>query len=114
MLVSGRFLVIFCSDPKMVSTTIDSASNTNHSQSEEDSSSQGPRLFTRFMKEQCWRKHAIVPGRDPERWRYDKAGNPVCRQMTGCDGLVCHEYDHIVPFAKGIIPLPLLSGTYIL
>lgn len=23
------------------------------------------------------------------------------RALTGCDGLFCHEYDHIVPYAKG-------------
>lgn len=40
-------------------------------------------------------------GRDPERWRLDAMGNPVCRSLRGCMGPLCHEYDHIIPFSKG-------------
>lgn len=40
-------------------------------------------------------------GRDPERWRLDAMGNPVCRALRGCMGPLCHEYDHVLPFSKG-------------
>ena len=42
-----------------------------------------------------------MEGRDPERWRLDAVGNPVCYRLRGCEGCLCHEYDHIVPFSKG-------------
>jgi hypothetical protein len=53
------------------------------------------------MKEACWNQAPKVPGRDPGRWRLDPAGTPVCKQLRGCLGCLCHEYDHIVPFSKG-------------
>lgn len=76
------------------------------------------RIFTRLMKEECWKKvngrrcpqlatlmsivqAPLVPGRDPERWRLDAAGNVVAYRLRGCEGCLCHEYDHIVPFSKG-------------
>lgn len=40
-------------------------------------------------------------GRDPERWRLDAMGNPVCKLLRGCMGPLCHEYDHVIPFSKG-------------
>ena len=46
-------------------------------------------------------KSPTIPGRDPDRWRYDAVGNVVCRALSACDGPLCHEYDHIHPFAKG-------------
>jgi len=42
-----------------------------------------------------------VPGRDPDRWRLDAFGNPVCKRLTSCEGCLCHEYDHIVPYSQG-------------
>lgn len=42
-----------------------------------------------------------MPGRDPKRWRIDPAGNVVSYKLRGCDGCLCHEYDHIIPFSKG-------------
>lgn len=39
-------------------------------------------------------------GRDPDRWRLDAMGNPVCRFLKGCMGQFCYTYDHIVPFSK--------------
>lgn len=59
------------------------------------------RIFSRHVKEQCWQKASEVPGRDPARWRLDAAGNPVLSRLRGCDGCLCHEYDHIIPFSKG-------------
>lgn len=72
------------------------------------------RLFTRFMKEECWkrvrnilqylynnRQARPVIGRDPERWRLDAVGNTVSYRLRGCEGCMCHEYDHIIPFSKG-------------
>lgn len=41
-------------------------------------------------------------GRDPNRWRFDATGqNVVCRNLTACEGPLCHEYDHIVPHSQG-------------
>lgn len=59
------------------------------------------RLFSKLVKEECWKKARIVPTRDPSRFRYDSAGNIVCKNLTGCNGLLCHEYDHIVPYSQG-------------
>ena len=59
------------------------------------------RLFTRHQKEVCWNNAKPMLGRDPERWRYDPVGNPVLKALRGCQGSLCHEYDHIVPFSKG-------------
>ena len=53
------------------------------------------------MKQNCWKKAREVPGRDPRRWRLDAVGNVVCKKLTSCEGCLCHEYDHIVPFSKG-------------
>ena len=43
----------------------------------------------------------MMPGRDPDRWRFDPIGNPVMKALRGCQGALCHEYDHIVPYSKG-------------
>ena len=59
------------------------------------------RIFPNYIKEQCWNKSPVIPGRDPSRWRYDAVGNPVMKQLRGCGGIFCHEYDHIFPFSKG-------------
>jgi len=59
------------------------------------------RLFSSKQKEDCWAKSDKIPGRDPERWRIDPAGNVVLRKLTGCMGCLCYDYDHIVPYSKG-------------
>lgn len=59
------------------------------------------RSFTQRDKDLCWNKSQIMLGRDPKRWRLDAFGNPVIKQLKGCFGDFCHEYDHIVPFSKG-------------
>ncbi|RXH96403.1 hypothetical protein DVH24_008907 [Malus domestica] len=43
-----------------------------------------------------------VPGRHPERWRKDAAGNVVCKRFCNSQGCLCFEYDHIVLFSKGL------------
>jgi hypothetical protein len=60
------------------------------------------RIFDDKMRNQCWQKADVVPGRHPERWRKDVAGNIVCRRLTRCEGCLCYEYDHIRPFSKGL------------
>ncbi|EYU39415.1 hypothetical protein ABFS82_12G056300 [Erythranthe guttata] len=60
-----------------------------------------PRLFDSKAKRICWEKARQVPGRDPERWRMDAAGNIVCKNLHTCIGCLCYEYDHITPFSKG-------------
>eukprot|EP00002_Diphylleia_rotans_P002598 TRINITY_DN11648_c0_g1_i1.p1 TRINITY_DN11648_c0_g1~~TRINITY_DN11648_c0_g1_i1.p1 ORF type:complete len:164 (+),score=34.19 TRINITY_DN11648_c0_g1_i1:63-554(+) len=72
-------------------------SNFNHTGSSDGSH----RIFTPQEKQGCWDNAPKVPNRDPKRWRYDAVGNLVCRKLTSCDGPLCHEYDHIIPFSKG-------------
>ncbi|CAM6126212.1 unnamed protein product [Calypogeia fissa] len=59
------------------------------------------RIFDEKLRNLCWQKADVVPGRHPERWRKDVAGNIVCRRLTRCEGCLCHEYDHIQPYSKG-------------
>lgn len=47
-------------------------------------------------------KSRKVPFRDPSRWRFDSANNPVCKQLIGCFGVACYEFDHVIPYSKGI------------
>lgn len=60
-----------------------------------------PRFFDKQTARLCWQKADVVAGRHPERWRKDSAGNIVCRKLRGCEGCLCYEYDHILPFTKG-------------
>lgn len=59
------------------------------------------RIFTNKQKEQCWNRAEKINSRHPDRWRLDAGGNPVLKALKGCQGSLCHEYDHIVPFSKG-------------
>ncbi|XP_019167135.1 PREDICTED: uncharacterized protein LOC109162872 [Ipomoea nil] len=59
------------------------------------------RFFDSLAKKRCWAKADTVPGRHPERWRKDAAGNIVCKRFCNCQGCLCFEYDHILPFSKG-------------
>ena len=61
------------------------------------------RAFTQKEREACWAKAGLVPGRDARRWRVDAGGAVVGKAFHGrdCSGVVCFEYDHIVPFSKG-------------
>jgi hypothetical protein len=61
---------------------------------------QPKRKFNFRQKQQCWEKAEEVKGRDPDRWRRDIAGNVLARRLTGCDGCLCYEFDHVVPWAK--------------
>ncbi|KAG5571680.1 hypothetical protein H5410_061446 [Solanum commersonii] len=60
-----------------------------------------PRTFDGEAKRMCWAKAETVPGRHPERWRKDFAGNILCKRLFNCQGCLCFEYDHIIPFSKG-------------
>ncbi|WCJ35898.1 HNH endonuclease domain-containing protein [Euphorbia peplus] len=60
-----------------------------------------PRFFDHKAKKVCWEKAQTVAGRHPERWRRDAAGNVVCKRLCNCNGCLCFQYDHIVPFSKG-------------
>eukprot|EP00871_Galdieria_phlegrea_P005667 jgi/Galph1/6100/GphlegSOOS_G4759.1 len=59
------------------------------------------RIFSNRVKVACWEKAPPVPGRDPDRWRLDAFNNPVCKRLTSCEGCLCHEYDHIIPYSQG-------------
>ncbi|KAJ4960234.1 hypothetical protein NE237_020144 [Protea cynaroides] len=60
-----------------------------------------PRFFDPKVKNLCWAKADVVPGRHPDRWRKDAAGNVVCKRFCNCHGCLCFEYDHIIPYSKG-------------
>ncbi|KAL3821430.1 hypothetical protein ACJIZ3_007335 [Penstemon smallii] len=60
-----------------------------------------PRFFDMKAKSMCWAKAETLQGRHPERWRKDAAGNIVCKRFANCQGCLCFEYDHIIPFSKG-------------
>ena len=59
------------------------------------------RIFPFEIKEKCWNNAPIISNRDPNRWRLDALGNPVMKALRGCQGIFCHEYDHIFPFSLG-------------
>ncbi|GFQ02208.1 hypothetical protein PHJA_002364700, partial [Phtheirospermum japonicum] len=58
------------------------------------------RFFDSKAKKTCWEKAKRVPGRDPDRWRMDAVGNIVCKRLHTCNGCLCYEYDHIVPYSR--------------
>lgn len=66
------------------------------------------RTFDGEAKRMCWAKAETVPGRHPERWRKDSAGNILCKRLFNCQGCLCFEYDHIIPFSKGLATALLL------
>lgn len=72
-----------------------------HSNNKEAKEKERPRFFDAKTKALCWQKADVVPGRHPERWRKDAAGNIVCKRFWNCLGCLCYEYDHIIPFSKG-------------
>lgn len=59
------------------------------------------RIFSQTDRGICWRSASVVPGRHPRRWRFDRAGNIVCRVLHGCEGPLCYEYDHRTPWSHG-------------
>jgi len=62
------------------------------------------------VKNECWSRAEPVPGRDPERWRKDAVGNVVFRKLNSCEGCLCHDFDHVVPYSQvGPLPRPLLE-----
>jgi hypothetical protein len=52
-----------------------------------DTNKKGPRKFPVDIEDKCWAKAFWIPGRDPSRWRYDVAGNPVFKDFRGKQGL---------------------------
>ena len=70
------------------------------------------RHFDEKARALCWQKAEVLRGRHPERWRKDSAGNVVCRKFTNCDGCLCHEYDHILPFSKGELTFCFLNPRF--
>ncbi|EEF47819.1 uncharacterized protein LOC8263386 [Ricinus communis] len=66
-----------------------------------DGAGERPRFFSNKAKNICWANAETVPGRHPERWRKDAAGNIVCKRLGNCQGCLCFQYDHIIPFSKG-------------
>lgn len=84
-----------------MSTTSSSSSSSPHRSRGKSNGEERPRFFDSKVKSKCWADAEIIPGRHPERWRKDAAGNVVCKRFCNCQGCLCFEYDHIVPFSKG-------------
>ncbi|TVU15458.1 hypothetical protein EJB05_38979, partial [Eragrostis curvula] len=60
------------------------------------------RNFSPEVEAACWKKGKEVPGREPDRWRLDCAGNYMFKPFHGCHGSLCYEFDHIdAHFNKG-------------
>ncbi|XVF50064.1 hypothetical protein PTKIN_Ptkin04bG0064400 [Pterospermum kingtungense] len=78
-----------------------SSSSSSPRRSRSNNGEERPRFFDSKAKSRCWANAEMVPGRHPERWRKDAAGNIVCKRFCNCQGCLCFEYDHIVPFSKG-------------
>ncbi|KAL8118177.1 hypothetical protein AgCh_015901 [Apium graveolens] len=71
-----------------------------------------PRFFGTTAKSKCWANAQVVLGRHPERWRKDAAGNIVCKRFCNCQGCLCFEYDHIIPYSK-VAPTPILKTSVV-
>uniref|UniRef100_A0A2N9EQJ7 HNH domain-containing protein n=1 Tax=Fagus sylvatica TaxID=28930 RepID=A0A2N9EQJ7_FAGSY len=82
-------------------STTSSSSSSPHRSRGKSNGEERPRFFDSKVKSKCWADAEIIPGRHPERWRKDAAGNVVCKRFCNCQGCLCFEYDHIVPFSKG-------------
>ena len=85
----------------MSTSSSSSSPHRSRGHSKNSSGEERPRFFDSKAKNKCWANAEIVPGRHPERWRKDAAGNIVCKRFCNCQGCLCFEYDHIVPFSKG-------------
>lgn len=48
-----------------------------------------------------WEKGEIVPGKDPDLYRYDAAGNMIFWHSYGKDSKMGWQIDHKKPLAKG-------------
>ncbi|OVA13401.1 HNH endonuclease [Macleaya cordata] len=78
-----------------------STTTTTTSTSSSINNEERRRFFSTKAKNLCWAKAEVVPGRHPDRWRKDAVGNIVCKRFWNCQGCLCFEYDHIIPFSKG-------------
>ncbi|XP_016447039.1 uncharacterized protein LOC107772071 [Nicotiana tabacum] len=113
LLMISLFLFTVVSSPSLYSLSISSLhlnpkkERTRTSEMSSPGRSRGgekeqrARTFDTEAKKMCWAKAETVPGRHPERWRKDSAGNVVCKRFANCQGCLCFEYDHIIPFSKG-------------
>jgi hypothetical protein len=62
------------------------------------------RNFTKSEKEYAWEKADTIPGRNPDYYRADKAGNVVSKPQYGKDSDMGYNIDHSKPLAE--------NGTY--
>ncbi|KAK3042710.1 hypothetical protein RJ639_000768 [Escallonia herrerae] len=84
-----------------MSSSSSSSSPQRHRSSNNSNKDERPRFFDLKAKATCWANAETVPNRHPERWRKDAAGNVVCKRFCNCQGCLCFEYDHIIPYSKG-------------
>lgn len=52
--------------------------------------------ISKDLEQQVWEKGAVVPGRDPEKYRFDEAGAIIYRDKRN-DTNMAWEIDHIFP-----------------
>ncbi|KAL8465160.1 hypothetical protein ACS0TY_034597 [Phlomoides rotata] len=91
-------VILLLQEPRKIMGSESGSSSPRRSRKEEE---ERPRFFDTKAKSKCWANADTVPGRHPERWRKDAAGNIVCKRFCNCQGCLCFEYDHILPFSKG-------------
>lgn len=114
--IQARSLPAHCAPILKRETKMESPPSSPHrsgSKNRGNSKEDRPRFFDPKAKSTCWAKAETVPGRHPERWRKDAAGNIVCKRFCNCHGCLCFEYDHIIPYSKGASRLFLFWWVFI-
>jgi 5-methylcytosine-specific restriction endonuclease McrA len=61
----------------------------------------GGRAFSPERVEQVWEKAKTVPGKNPDQYRRDPAGNMIRRASYGKESEMGWEIDHKKPVEKG-------------
>ncbi|KAK5841666.1 hypothetical protein PVK06_003987 [Gossypium arboreum] len=99
----------YFSPPPLFKSSFICAPSTLASNGEEER----PIFFDSKAKSKCSASAETVHGRHPERWHKDAADNIVCKCFCNCQGCICFEYNHIVPFPKADFEMGLECATLI-
>ena len=58
-------------------------------------------MATEDQKRQAWNNAKPIPGKNPNKWRRDSAGNQIYKPAYGTNGNQGWEVDHRKPRSKG-------------
>ena len=58
-------------------------------------------MATERQKRQAWNNAEPIPGKNPNKWRRDSAGNQIYKPAYGSNGNQSWEVDHRKPLSKG-------------